>query len=66
MGELRSVAADGEGFVGLALLTLLGLERCPGLSYTPQGEPVVHLVESQSNALISAMVEVRIHPGMQP
>jgi folate-binding protein YgfZ len=45
MGDLRSAAPDGEGFVGLALLTLLGLERCPGLSYQPQGEPVVQVVE---------------------
>jgi folate-binding protein YgfZ len=45
MGELRSAAADGEGFVGFALLTLLGLDRCPGLSYAPQGEPMVQLVE---------------------
>ena len=45
MGELRSAAADGEGFMGFALLTLLGLDRCPGLSYAPQGEPVVWLEE---------------------
>jgi folate-binding protein YgfZ len=45
MGELRSAAADGESFVGFALLSLLGLDRCPGLSYTPEGEPVVQLVE---------------------
>jgi folate-binding protein YgfZ len=45
MGELRSAAVDGEGFVGFALLSLLGLDRCPGLSYTPQGEAAVHLVE---------------------
>jgi folate-binding protein YgfZ len=45
MGELRSAALDGEDFVGFALLTLLGLDRCPGLSYAAQGEPVVHLVE---------------------
>ncbi|HXA14531.1 MAG TPA: folate-binding protein [Opitutaceae bacterium] len=45
MGELRSVAPDGEGFVGLAMLTLLGLERCPGLSFAPESAPVVHLVE---------------------
>ena len=45
MGELRSAAADGEGFVGFALLTLLGLDRCPGLSYVPEGEPAVQLVE---------------------
>jgi folate-binding protein YgfZ len=45
MGELRSAAADGEGFVGFALLTLLGLDRCPGLSYAPEGEPAVQLVE---------------------
>jgi folate-binding protein YgfZ len=45
MGELRSAAPDGEGFVGFALLTLLGLDRCPGLSYAPEGEPAVQLVE---------------------
>jgi folate-binding protein YgfZ len=45
MGELRSVAVDGDGFVGLALLTLLGLDRCPGLSIEPGGTPVVQLEE---------------------
>jgi folate-binding protein YgfZ len=45
MGELRSAAPDGEGFVGFALLSLLGLDRCPGLSYAPEGEPAVQLVE---------------------
>jgi folate-binding protein YgfZ len=45
MGELRSVAPEGEGFVGLALLTLLGLEQCNGLSTTPEGEPAVQVVE---------------------
>jgi folate-binding protein YgfZ len=45
MGELRSAAPDSEGFVGFALLSLLGLDRCPGLSYAPEGEPAVQLVE---------------------
>ncbi|HEV8072710.1 MAG TPA: folate-binding protein [Opitutaceae bacterium] len=45
MGELRSAAPDHEGFVGFALLSLLGLDQCPGLSYASQGEPAVQLVE---------------------
>jgi folate-binding protein YgfZ len=43
IGELRSVVPDGDGFAGLALLTLLGLERCPGFSFEPEGVPVVLL-----------------------
>ena len=49
MGELRSAAPDGQGFVGFALLTLLGLDRCPGLGYAPQGEPALQLMEIKTS-----------------
>ncbi|HTQ30318.1 MAG TPA: folate-binding protein [Opitutaceae bacterium] len=42
-GELRSAAAEGGGFIGLALLTLLGLDPPAGLSFTPGGPPAVRL-----------------------
>ncbi len=36
-GEIRSVARTGNGFVGIAMLSLLGLDREAGLSLGPDG-----------------------------
>lgn len=44
VGELRSVSAEGDGFVGLALLTLLNLDVAAGLSTTPGGAPTITVV----------------------
>ena len=45
IGELRSVAPDDGGFIGLAMLTLLGLDPQAGLGLAP-GEPsAVRLAE---------------------
>lgn len=45
IGELRSaVAADG-GFIGLAMLTLLGLDPQAGLGFAPEGPPVARLTK---------------------
>jgi folate-binding protein YgfZ len=43
VGELRSVASDSAGFIGLALLTLLHLQRDAALSLVPDGPPVLKL-----------------------
>jgi folate-binding protein YgfZ len=44
VGELRSAASDSAGFIGLALLTLLHLQRDAALSLAPDGPPVLKLV----------------------
>jgi len=38
IGELRSAARDGEGFVGLALVSLLNLRRDAALSFSAEDE----------------------------
>ncbi len=43
VGELRSAVADGDGFIGLALLSLLNLRRDAGLSLAPDIPPVLTL-----------------------
>ncbi|HZP60995.1 MAG TPA: folate-binding protein [Opitutaceae bacterium] len=45
VGELRSGARQGEGFIGLALLTLLGLAPDTGLSFAPGAGLAVHLAD---------------------
>lgn len=44
VGELRSLATEGDGFIGLALLTLLHLQRDTPLSLAPDALPSVTLV----------------------
>jgi folate-binding protein YgfZ len=44
VGELRSTAAEGDGFIGLALLTLLHLQRGIPLSLAPDAPPAITLV----------------------
>lgn len=46
VGELRSVAADGDGFVGLALLTWLNLDPAAGLA-TAAGGAATITIEAQ-------------------
>jgi folate-binding protein YgfZ len=44
VGELRSSCADGtDGWMGLALLTLLGLDQMAALAVTPEAAENVHL-----------------------
>jgi hypothetical protein len=43
VGELRSAAPEGEGFIGLALLTLLHLQQDAGLSLAPDAPPTLTL-----------------------
>jgi folate-binding protein YgfZ len=38
LGELRSAVGVGEGFVGLAMISLLGMTGRPLLSFSPEGE----------------------------
>lgn len=45
MGELRSAAAEGGGFIGLAMLMLAGLDPGAGLAFAPGGPPTVRLAE---------------------
>jgi folate-binding protein YgfZ len=44
-GELRSAVATGEGYAGLALLTLLNLVPAAGLGLTPESAATVHLTD---------------------
>lgn len=37
VGELRSVVGEGEGFIGLAMISLLGMTGRPLLSFSPEG-----------------------------
>ena len=47
VGELRSIATDGPGrFVGLAMLSLLNLEKEAELAFAPDTTPTVRLVDS--------------------
>lgn len=46
VGELRSTAPAGDGFIGLALCGLLHLRRDAGLSFAPDAPAVVTLVDS--------------------
>ena len=43
VGELRSVAATEDGFAGLAMFTLLGLDPRAALSLVPAGPPAMRL-----------------------
>lgn len=43
VGELRSLARDGKGFVGFAMLSLAQLEPNAALSLAPDGDPLIHL-----------------------
>lgn len=45
IGELRTVARTGDKFVGLALISLLYLQRDAGMSLSPGGAAVVTLAE---------------------
>lgn len=45
VGELRSVAADGSGFEGLALLNLLHWRRDARLSLAPGSAPVINVAD---------------------
>jgi hypothetical protein len=46
IGELRTRAQSADGFEGLALLSLLNLQKDIGLSFSPSGEAVMTVVES--------------------
>jgi len=43
VGEVRSVARDGGGFVAMAMLSLVNLSSTNGLSLTPNGEANINL-----------------------
>jgi hypothetical protein len=43
VGEFRSVAGDEQGFVALAMLSLVQLDPASALSLTPDGSPLVRL-----------------------
>jgi folate-binding protein YgfZ len=43
VGELRSIAAEGDGFIGLALLTLMHLQPDQPLSLAPDAPPAIKL-----------------------
>jgi folate-binding protein YgfZ len=44
IGELRSAAREGAGWIGLAMITLVPLRRDEGLAVAAGGAPVVRLV----------------------
>ena len=44
VGELRSVASDGGGFVAMAMLSLVNLTATDPLSLTPTGPATIHIV----------------------
>ena len=43
VGEIRSSARKGDGFVALAMLSLINLDREAGLSLSPNGPPALKL-----------------------
>ncbi len=45
IGELRTAASEAGGFIGLAMLTLLGLDPSAGLGLAPDGPPAMRLAE---------------------
>lgn len=45
VGELRSAVVDGSGFAGLALLTLLHLQRDVPLSLAPDSMPAIKVLD---------------------
>ena len=45
VGEVRSVAPDGAGWIGLALVSLLQILRTEGLSPTAEGTPTIAFFE---------------------
>ncbi len=45
VGELRSTVSDGDGFIGLALLTLLHLSRDLPLSLAPDTPPAIKVLD---------------------
>lgn len=45
VGELRSTVSDGDGFIGLALLTLLHLSRDLPLSLAPDAPPAIKVLD---------------------
>jgi folate-binding protein YgfZ len=47
IGELRTAARTAEGFVGLALVSLLNLQRENGISVAPGGATVMTLAEPE-------------------
>jgi folate-binding protein YgfZ len=46
IGELRTRVQSTDGFEGLALLSLLNLQKESGLSFSPGGEAVITVMES--------------------
>jgi len=52
VGELRSAVVDeaGQGFVGLAMISLLGLEGTEGLSLETNGAPSVQVFRDSSSS----------------
>ncbi len=45
-GELRSAAPEGAGWIGLALVSLLQVQRADGLSLAAQGAPTIAFFET--------------------
>jgi folate-binding protein YgfZ len=46
IGELRTSVLSTTGFEGLALVSLLNLQKDLGLSFSPEGEAVVRVVDA--------------------
>jgi folate-binding Fe-S cluster repair protein YgfZ len=46
VGELRSAAPEGAGWIGLALVSLLQVQRTDGLAFTAEGAPTITLSET--------------------
>jgi hypothetical protein len=44
VGQVRSVAARGDGFVAMAMLSLVTLDPAAGLALTPDSSPTVRIV----------------------
>ena len=45
VGELRSAARDGAGWIGLAMVSLVSLQRDQGLALAAGGAPVIRLTD---------------------